>query len=518
VFLDFLDKRNVEESTPMKRVLSILMAAMLAATMLAGCGQTAAPEADGDKTSVIATIYPPYDFTRAIAGDKIELSMLLPPAAESHSFEPTPQDIIKIQNCDVFIYNGGDSDAWVDDVLSSMDTSKMRIVKLIDCVEVVDEEIVEGMQDDGHDHEHAEIDPASIDDRPMSDFAGEWKDCSPYLKDGTVDEFFEHAAEEMGLSPAEVKEKYIEMMRTDYPAIAVSADSITINGTSAKATYKGYELTEGEHGDSVWYKYETDGTAGVPKYWVFNDHGYTAGFQDEEVAHIHALYSDEGFEAIFAIENWAAMYFEASATGDDIKAAMMGHGEDEEEDGAEGDGHAEEAEIDEHVWTSPRNAKIIVQRISDTLCEADAANADFYKTNTTAYLGQLDELDSKFKAVVDSAARKTIVFGDRFPFRYFADAYGLTYYAAFPGCSVETEASAATVAFLIDKVKAENIPVVFHIELSNGKMADTIAEGTGAKVLELHACHNISRDDFQAGRTYLDIMTANVDALKQALN
>ena len=114
--------------------------------------------------------------------------------------------------------------------------------------------------------------------------------------------------------------------------------------------------------------------------------------------------------------------------------------------------------------------------------------------------------------------RKTLVFGDRFPFRYFADAYGLDYFAAFPGCSTETEASASTVAFLIDKVKAENIPVVFHIELSNAKIADTIAEAAGAKALELHAAHNISKADFESGVTYLDIMTRNADALREALD
>jgi zinc transport system substrate-binding protein len=151
------------------------------------------------------------------------------------------------------------------------------------------------------------------------------------------------------------------------------------------------------------------------------------------------------------------------------------------------------------------------------LCEVDAANAAVYQQNTTAYLGKLDELDGKFQAVVDAAVRKTFVFGDRFPFRYFADAYGLNYFAAFPGCSTETEASAKTVAFLIDKINKEKIPVVFHIELSNEKMADTINEATGAKVLLLHACHNISKVDFEAGKTYVDIMTGNVDALKEAL-
>jgi zinc transport system substrate-binding protein len=192
--------------------------------------------------------------------------------------------------------------------------------------------------------------------------------------------------------------------------------------------------------------------------------------------------------------------------------------EDEEEAEEPAEGGEEAPEYDEHVWTSPRNAKLIAQKISDALCEVDAANAETYKKNTTSYLTQLDELDAKFQAVVDNAARKTIVFGDRFPFRYFADAYGLDYFAAFPGCATETEASPATVKFLIDKVKAENIPVVFHIEMSNEKMANTISEATGAKVLLLHACHNISQADFSAGKTYIDLMTSNVDALKEALD
>jgi zinc transport system substrate-binding protein len=127
-------------------------------------------------------------------------------------------------------------------------------------------------------------------------------------------------------------------------------------------------------------------------------------------------------------------------------------------------------------------------------------------------------LDGEFREVVKGGKRRTLVFGDRFPFRYFADAYGLDYFAAFPGCSTETEASVGTIVFLIDKVRAEEIPVVFYIEFSNEKIADTLCEATGAKKLLLHSAHNISRDDFQSGVTYLDIMTANVKALQEALN
>ena len=159
----------------------------------------------------------------------------------------------------------------------------------------------------------------------------------------------------------------------------------------------------------------------------------------------------------------------------------------------------------------------IVQAIANVLCELDPANDTLFRQNAQAYIAQLDELDKAFQAVVDNAKRKTLVFGDRFPFRYFADAYGLSYFAAFPGCSTETECSAATIAFLVDNIRAEEIPVVFHIELSNEKIADTIAEETGAKKLLLSAAHNISKRDFDNGVTFLETQQANVPRLREAL-
>jgi zinc transport system substrate-binding protein len=198
-------------------------------------------------------------------------------------------------------------------------------------------------------------------------------------------------------------------------------------------------------------------------------------------------------------------YYSAALTKSELVAEMIGHD------------HEEDAEYDEHVWTSPRNAKLIVQKIAETLEQRDPSNAAVFEQNTTAYLAKLTELDNSFQNMINGAKRKIMVFGDRFPFRYFADAYGLSYFAAFPGCSTETECSAATIVFLVDKVKAEKIPVVFHIELSNEKIADTICEETGAKKLLLHAVHNISKRDFDQGRNYYDLMSQNVKNLKEAL-
>jgi zinc transport system substrate-binding protein len=192
--------------------------------------------------------------------------------------------------------------------------------------------------------------------------------------------------------------------------------------------------------------------------------------------------------------------------------------EEETVEGMEAEEEEEEAAWDEHVWTSPVNAKRIVEKIAAALCASDPANAALYRENTAAYAGELDALDAEFRAIAASGRRKTLVFADRFPFRYFTGAYGLDYYAAFPGCSTETEASAATVAFLIGKIRAEQIPVVFHIEFSNGKMADAISEASGARKRLLHSAHNVSRDELAAGITYLEIMKRNAGVLREALN
>ncbi|MDR0917787.1 MAG: metal ABC transporter substrate-binding protein, partial [Oscillospiraceae bacterium] len=342
-------------------------------TVFSGC-KNIAKGADNGKINVVSTIFAPYDFARQVVGDKANLKMLLPPGSESHSYEPTPQDIITIEKCDVFIYVGGDSDEWVKEILSSIDMKDKQVVTLMDCVETVEEEVVEGMED-AHEHE------------------GE-----------------EHSEEE----------------HTD-------------------------EHTEEEHSDE--------------------------------------------------------------------------HAEEEHSDEHADEDHEHEGELDEHVWTSPRNAKLITQKISDAIQAEDTANAETYKKNTTDYLAKLDELDNKFKEVVANGTRTEIIMGDRFPFRYFADAYGLSYYAAFTGCSTETEASAATISFLIDKTAKDEIPIIFHIELSNEKIAKTVAEGAkdknggkDVKVLLLHSCHNVTKSDFEGGATYLTLMEKNVETLKTALS
>lgn len=313
-----------------KIFLLFIVPAIVIASVFSGCGQK---EKQVGGVKIVSTIFPQYDFARAITGDKGSLKMLIPPGGEAHTYEPTPQDIISIQEADVFLYIGGESDAWVDNILDSVNTSKTKVVRLIDYVDTLQEETVEGMQEEKHSNE----------------------------------------------------------------------------------------------------------------------------------------------------------------AGDEPKT-------------------------DEHIWTSPKNAVKMVNAISDAICRADSQNDKYYKENTKDYVSELEELDKSFSEIVKNGKRSEIIFGDRFPLIYFTKEYGLKYYAAFPGCASETEPSASTIAFLTDKVKEDKIPVVFKIELSSSAVADTIAGETGAEVLTFYSCHNLSKDQFNSGETYISMMTDNLTALKTALN
>ena len=505
----------------MKKYISILLAAVLVLACLSACGTSDKP-ADADnseKLSVVTTIFPQYDFTRQIVGDKADVTMLLKPGAESHSYEPTPQDIKTIQNCDLFIYTGGENDVWVDDILNSMGDQRPDTLRLIDCVPTVNEEIVEGMEHE-HDHDHGEIVESDIKARPLSDFAGDFQSVLPYFEDGTLDEYITEEAEKNEKSFDEMKQEFLEKRKSDYNTLSIEGNSVsfhTPSGTvSAEYEYQGLQTVKDDDGDitSVWYTFQAKTPdSGAPVYLAFNDHGTGAGSHEEEheeheeeIAHFHLRYGNESVEALMGVENWAPTFYAADAAADEIKEALAGHS------------HEHEEEPDEHVWTSPKNAIEIVDKITSLICGKDPKNDDSYEKNSADYKEQLEQLDASFREVVDSAKRKTILFGDRFPFRYFADEYGLSYYAAFTGCSTETEASAATVAFLTDKVKEEQIPVVFTIELSNGKIADSICEATGAKKMTLYSCHNVTKEQMENGATYLSMMMENVDSLRAALN
>lgn len=365
--------------------------------LLGGCAQTeesqgafdASPEAAG-KLKVAVTLFPYYDFVRQIAGDQVDLQMVIPAGMDSHSFEPTPADIRTIQHADVLISNGGTMEHWLDETLAALDTTSMTIVTMMDYVDTVEEEIVEGMEDADHDHDHAHV----------------------------------HAAD---------------------------------------------------------------------------DHDHSNETPEEHAAHAHEAYD----------------YDHSGETPEEHAAHAH---EADDHDYVDHDGHEEEIEYDEHIWTSPVNAMKLVDVIGDTLAQADPVHADIYHQGAASYKKELEEIDAGFREVCANRKRNMIVMGDKFPFRYLADEYQLDYRAAFSGCSSDTEPSAKTIAYLIDKVKEEQIPAVYYLELSSHRVAEIIGEETGAEPLLLHSCHNVTRAQFDAGITYVGLMRQNIENLRKGID
>ncbi len=204
--------------------------------------------------------------------------------------------------------------------------------------------------------------------------------------------------------------------------------------------------------------------------------------------------------------------------GDAAKEEELAEGmQGEAEDGEDGE---EEPEYDEHVWLSLRNAETLVTAISDALSSADPENAESYKANAEAYIAKIRALDNEYQTAVSEAPVKTVLFGDRFPFRYLTDDYGIEYFAAFAGCSAETEASFETVTFLSKKVDELGLRSVLTIEGSDQKLAETIVQNTENKdqqILVLNSMQSVSGDDAIAGTTYLGIMESNLEVLKEAM-
>ena len=184
--------------------------------------------------------------------------------------------------------------------------------------------------------------------------------------------------------------------------------------------------------------------------------------------------------------------------------------------------HDEDVENDEHVWLSLKNAEILVKKIAEELSKIDAAHASAYKQNAEAYIAQIQSLDAEYRTAVESAARKTVLFGDRFPFRYLVDDYGIKYYAAFVGCSAESEASFETIAFLAGKMDSESLPSIFIIENGNDKIAKAVLAASkksqDAQILTINSMQSITEKQINDGINYISLMRANLENLKKALN
>lgn len=340
-----------------KKIFGLILAG---AVLITGCTAKTEKKDKGDNTKgklkVVTTIFPEYDITRAIAKDKVDLELMIKPGVDVHSFTPTPQDIKTVQNSDIFVYGGTEHDKWVENLTKSIDMKNKKVVKLVDGIQQLEEESVDGMK---HEHHH--------DDEK-----------------------------------------------------------------------------EDEHN---------------------HDHKHE---KEEKHSHDHENESDK--------------------------------------------------ELDPHYWTSPKNAIQMVKTITNALVEKDPDNAEFYKENAENYIKQLEGVDKELHDVVDNAKIKQVVIADRFPFRYLFKDLGLEYRALFSGCSVESTASAGQIKKMVDYVKENKIPVVYHIEMGKGELAETVAKNSGAKVKLLHSIHTVTKEDFDKGITYIDLMKQNVEALKEGLN
>ena len=530
----------------MKKIFALLLALLMLASVLAGCAseqvnndtnpetkpdasantdvnaKPAAEKAPEKSLKIVTTIFPEYDWVREVLGDQAEndeLTMLLDNGVDLHSYQPTADDIVKISDCDLFIYVGGESDGWVDDALKNATNKNMKVIDLLEVLgdSVKAEEVVEGMQETEHDHGHdhskevSTFEDDEVQDRSLSDWAGDWQSAYPFALDGTLDDAFAAMAEEGEMTADEYKTYYQNGYKTDITNIDIEGDHIEFtyeDGKKVGSDYKyvGYYIQNWSTGTkAAMYRFEAaDKDSGAPVYIEFNDHM----IEPAAAEHFHIRMSNESFDAIVDPENSWPTFFPADMTGEEICEHMEGHD------------HEHEEEKDEHVWLSLKNAEVLVNAISASLQELDPDNKATYAANSSAYIEKLSALDGEYQAAVDAATYQTVLFGDRFPFRYLVDDYGLSYYAAFVGCSAETEASFETISFLAKKVDELGLPCVLTIEGAQHKIGETIVQNTAEKnqkVLTMDSMQSTTSKDVKNGTTYLSVMEQNLSVLKEAL-
>ena len=497
----------------MKKIIALLLVLLMTVGMLAGCGK----QNDDDKLQVVTTIFPEYDWVREILGDEAdnaEITMLLDNGVDLHSYQPTADDIVKISNCDLFIYVGGESDEWVEEALKSAANKNMKAINLLDVLgdSVKTEEMVEGMQETEHSHSHEKKEVS--EDRTLSDYEGEWQSLYPFMDEKFKKETVSYMAEAEGFDDEkEAWDFFYKGNETDIRYVNIKGSKIEFvkeDGTKETGTY----AYDGFYSDcwgetSIRYQFKnTDKNSNAPAYVQFDDHlNYPS-----KAEHFH-LYCGDDAKAMLDIKyNWPTYYPADIQSEDDMIHEFLKHYVEDEDE--------HEEECDEHVWLSLKNAKVLVGAISDALQELDPDNKDAYAANADAYVQKLSALDAEYQTAVDNATCKTVLFGDRFPFRYLVDDYGLNYYAAFVGCSAETEASFETIAFLAKKVDELKLPCVLTIEGKDHKIAETIVENTSEKnqkVLTMDSMQSTTSQDVKNGTTYLSVMENNLSVLKEAL-
>jgi ABC-type Zn uptake system ZnuABC Zn-binding protein ZnuA len=435
---------------------------------ISGCGLPAGKSSDTGKLKVITTLFPQYDFVREIAKDKADVTLLLPPGVESHSYEPSPQDIVNIKKSNAFIYTGENMEPWVHKVIENTKDNKLVVVDTSKGIELLDEE--------KHHEEHEE----GEGEHPF-EWAGAFNLKAGQYKWSFAKVDGKYADPEMKMVILNAAKSGKEGIET----IHERAEELFKGATAAKKpgeilvpadTLYQLEFDSSKDISAFSIKIEKDGS-----YIFFTQH-VPSEFEDKE-------------------------HFFKDLEGKDIKPeAQKPEGE-----------HHHHGGKDPHIWLDPVYAQKMVDNIVEGLSKADTKNESFYKESGESYKKKLQELDGKFAEAFKKTKYKKIMYGGHFAFGYFAKRYGLEHISPYSGFAPDAEPTPQRIAELIKNIKDSGVKVIYYEELVNPKVAKVISDQTGAKMLLLHGAHNVTKEELSSGITYIRIMEENLEKLKQGL-
>jgi len=452
-----------------KIIFFIIIIAIIALGFFAVSNVKQKSKNNSEKLTVVTTLFPLYDFVKAVGQDKVEVSLLLPPGVEAHSFEPKPSDIVKINESDLFVYTGKFMEPWAEDIIKGLVSKDVNVVDSSMGIE-----LMKGAEE-ANEAEHA------------GEHAFEWAGS------------FTLAPGDYEWSFAKVDGKYADpaMKMVVLKTVSESADGIKeVRELAEKLlTQNVLKLTAGEmvKPSEVAYELTFDEKSDITKFKVSITEAGNYTFFTEHVP--TEFEADEHF-----FKNVALADVEPRATEPESSEHHHHHGG-----------------LDPHIWLGLDNAQVMVENIASSLIVSDPANTDYYRKNADEYKARLLRLDEKYRTGLTQCKSRKIVYGGHYAFGYMANRYGLIYTAA-QGFSPDSEPTANDLVSMVEQIKNNNIKYVFYEELASPKIAETLANETGAKLLLLNGAHNITKGDLEKNVSFLSIMEENLVNLKTGLD
>jgi len=451
----------------MKKEIIVMIAIL--AVFLVGCQQVSqsTSQATSDKITIVTTLYPLYEFSKEVGGDKADVALLLPPGAEAHTFEPKPSDIIRINNADMFVYIGAGMEPWTHDIIEGTNNKKLILLDASSKVTLLKSD-----EHGEHSHEHE-----------GEAHAFEWAGV------------FELTAGTYKWSFAKVDGEYAD------PAMKmVILKSVDIESIEPKAE----ELMESETQDE-----KNNNEVLTPK-----EETYLLNFDEaKDISVFTVNIAEDGKYAFFTehmpTEFESEEHFFKDTTGKDIEPIMT------EPESEAGHNH-HHGEYDPHFWLDFNNDMKVVDAIADTLSQKDPANKEYYLANAKNYKQKLVELDKEYKQGLNSCKQKEFITGGHNAYAYLAKSYDIAYLSAF-GISPDSEPTPKAIKEIADLTKEHGIKYVLFEELVSPRMAEAIAEQAGAKIMVLNPGHNLMKEEFDNGVTFVSLMEDNLKTLRIAL-